>query len=82
MLSSPEVNAAMGQATPLAPLAVFSLPAALNAAVAGDSSDFSITWTTLREAGLIPQPVLDAVAATAVACELPEEFIQVLGGTP
>jgi hypothetical protein len=78
MLSSPEVNAAMGQATPLAPLAVFSLPAALNAAVAGDSSDFSITWTTLREAGLIPQPVLDAVAATAVACELPEEFIQVL----
>ena len=80
MLSSPEVNAAMGAATPLAPLAVFSLPAALNAAVAGDPSDFSITWTTLHQAGLIPQPVLDAVAATAVACQLPEEFVQVLGG--
>jgi hypothetical protein len=78
MLSSPEVNAAMGQATPLAPLAVFSLPAALNAAVTGDTSDFAVTWTTLREAGLIPQPVLDAVAATAVACQLPEEFVQVL----
>ena len=80
MLSSPEVNAAMGQATPLAPLAVFSLPAALNAAVAGDTSDFAVTWTTLREAGLIPQPVLDAVSATAVARELPEEFVQLLGG--
>jgi len=78
MLSSPEVNTAMGAATPLAPLAVFSLPAALNAAVAGDTSDFAVTWTTLREAGLIPQPVLDAVAATAVACQLPEEFVQVL----
>jgi hypothetical protein len=81
MLSNPEVNAAMGAATPLAPLAVFSLPAALNAAVAGDPSDFSITWTTLRQAGLIPQTVLNAVAATALACQLPEAFVQVLGGT-
>lgn len=80
MLSSSEVNAAMGAATPLAPLAVFSLPAALNAAVAGDTSDFAVTWTTLRQAGLVPQPVLDAVAATAVACELPQDFVQVLGG--
>jgi len=46
--------------------------------VAGDTSDFAVTWTTLREAGLIPQPVLDAVSATAVACELPEEFINLL----
>jgi len=49
--------------------------------VTGDTSDFAVTWTTLREADLIPQPVLDAVTATAVACDLPEEFIQVLGGT-
>jgi hypothetical protein len=81
MLSSPEVNGAIVAAMSAAPLAAIGLPAALNAAVAGDPSDFSITWTTLRQAGLIPQPVLDAVAATAVACDLPEEFIQVLGGT-
>jgi len=72
----------MGAATPLAPLAVFSLPAALNAAVAGDTSDFAVTWTTLREAGLIPQAVLDAVTATAVACQLPEEFIAQLQAPP
>jgi len=80
MLSSPDVNAAMGAAMPSAPLAVMSLPAALNAAVAGDTSDFAVTWTTLCQAGLIPQPVIDAVAATAVACHLPEAFVQVLGG--
>jgi hypothetical protein len=80
MLSSPDVNAAMGAATPFAPLAVFSLPAALNAAVLGDTNDFAVTWTTLREAGLIPQPVLDAVATTAVACQLPDQLIQVLNG--
>ena len=82
MLSSADVNAAMGAAMPSAPLAVMSLPAALNAAVAGDTSDFAVTWTTLRQAGLIPQLVLDAVAATAVACHLPAEFVQVLGGEP
>jgi hypothetical protein len=81
MLTSAEVNAAMGAAMPSAPLAVMSLPAALNSAVFGTTSDFAVTWTTLRQAGLIPQTVLDAVAATAVACHLPAEFVQVLGGT-
>jgi len=78
MLTNADVNSAMGAAMPYAPLAVMSLPTALNTAVLGDTNDFTVTWTTLRQANLIPQLVIDTVIETAISCNLPQDFISTL----
>ena len=81
MLSSPGVNAALVAAMPSAPSAVLALPAALMAlSTGGDSADFRACWLMLRRLDLVPQDVLDEVAAAATACHLPLELIGSLGG--
>jgi hypothetical protein len=75
------VNAALATAAPSAPAAVLALPAALMAAASGGGADdFRAAWLMLRRLDLVPQATLDQLTALAHSCNLPAEFVRVLGG--
>ncbi|MEY2643672.1 MAG: hypothetical protein RLZZ611_321 [Cyanobacteriota bacterium] len=80
-LADPGVNAALATAAPSAPAAVLALPAALMAAASGGGADdFRAAWLLLRRLDLVPQATLDQLTALAHSCNLPAEFVRVLGG--
>ena len=80
-ISSPEVNQALAAAMPSAPIATNAVTPALMAVADGNpADDFRAVWLTLRRLNLIPQQTLDQLSVLAEKCNLPPDFIRVIGG--
>jgi len=81
LLAHPEINLLLGGGITAAPAAALSLPATLlNAAGGGDVTDFRSAWLSLRRLGLVSADLLQEVRALAIASNLPEVFVEALGG--
>jgi len=81
LLGHPEINALLNGGIAAAPAAALSLPATLlNAAGGGDVTDFRSAWLTLRRLGLVSAELLQEVRALAISSNLPEAFVEALGG--
>ena len=80
LLTDPGVQAAYDQAFTGDKLTAGTLQPAVLAAAAGDTSYLRAVLLLLRRQGLLSADVLQAMAAKAAACHLPEEFINALGG--
>lgn len=83
LLASPEVNALLssGVASQAAAAAI-SLPATVINSESGSSGDFRATWVALRRAQLVPLELMDSVRTLALACHLPQSFLESIGGAP
>jgi hypothetical protein len=81
LLSHPEINSLLNGGIVAAPAAALSLPATLlNAAGGGDVSDFRSAWLSLRRLGLVSPELLQEVRVLAISSNLPEVFVETLGG--
>jgi hypothetical protein len=81
LLSHPEINSLLNGGIAAAPAAALSLPATLlNAAGGGDVTDFRSAWLSLRRLGLVSAELLQEVRALAIASNLPQMFVEALGG--
>jgi len=80
LLAHPEINLLLGGGITAAPAAALSLPATLLNAAGGDVADFRSAWLTLRRLGLVSAELLQEVRALAISSNLPEAFVQALGG--
>ena len=81
LLAHPEINVLLGGGISAAPAAALSLPATLlNAAGGDDVTDFRSAWLSLRRLGLVSPELLQEVCALAISSNLPEAFVEALGG--
>ena len=80
LLAHPEINLLLGGGITAAPAAALSLPATLLNAAGGDVADFRSAWLTLRRLGLVSAELLQEVRALAISSNLPEVFVEALGG--
>jgi len=81
LLSHPEINSLLNGGIAAAPAAALSLPATLlNAAGGDDVTDFRSAWLSLRRLGLVSAELLQEVRALAISSNLPEAFVEALGG--
>jgi hypothetical protein len=81
LLGHPEINSLLNGGIAAAPAAALSLPATLlNAAGGGDVTDFRSAWLSLRRLGLVSPELLQEVRALAISSNLPEDFVEALGG--
>jgi hypothetical protein len=81
LLAHPEINLLLGGGIAAAPAAALSLPATLlNAAGGDDVTDFRSAWLSLRRLGLVSPELLQEVRALAISSNLPEAFVEALGG--
>ena len=81
LLSHPEINSLLNGGIAAAPAAALSLPATLlNAAGGGAVDDFRAAWLQLRRMGLVSAELLQEVRALAISSNLPEAFVDALGG--
>jgi hypothetical protein len=81
-LSHPALNQAIAAAILAAPAAALALPAALLRAEQGDPADFRGCWQAVCTAANVPPEVIAGFAGVAQACNLPAEFVAVLGPLP
>ena len=79
LLTDPGVQAAYDQAFTGDKLTAGTLQPAVLAAAAGDTGYLRAVLLLLRRQGLLGDAVLQAMAAKAAACHLPDEFLQALG---
>ena len=80
-IASPAVNQALAAAMPSAPIATNAVTPALMAVAEGNpADDFRAVWLTLRRLDLIPQDTLNQLTSLAQQCNLPDDFVRVLGG--
>jgi len=81
LLSHPEINPLLNSGLAGHPAAALSLPATLlNVSDGGDVRDFRSAWLALRRLGLVSAELLQEVRALAIASNLPEAFVEALGG--
>ena len=81
LLAHPEINVLLGGGISAAPAAALSLPATLlNAAGGGAVDDFRAAWLQLRRMGLVSAELLQEVRALAISSNLPQMFVEALGG--
>jgi hypothetical protein len=80
LLSHPEINSLLNGGIAAAPAAALSLPATLLNAAGGDVADFRSAWLSLRRLGLVSAELLQEVRALAISSNLPEAFVEALGG--
>ena len=81
LLGHPEINPLLNSGLAGHPAAALSLPATLlNVSGGGDVADFRSAWLTLRRLGLVSAELLQEVRALAIASNLPEAFVEALGG--
>lgn len=77
------VNRDLQQGFGLAPGATLSLPLVVqNVSTQNGNKEFRTVWLKLRRAGVISSETISAVSQIAHECNLPEDFIRVLGGRP
>lgn len=81
LLSHPEINPLLDSGLAGHPAAALSLPATLlNVSGGGDVADFRSAWLTFRRLGLVSAELLQEVRALAIANNLPQMFVEALGG--
>jgi len=81
LLNHPEINPLLNSGLAGHPAAALSLPATLlNVSGGGDVRDFRSAWLTLRRLGLVSAELLQEVRALAIANNLPQMFVEALGG--
>ena len=88
LLSHPEINPLLNSGLAGHPAAAMSLPTTMLLVSgggdardwAGDVADFRSAWLALRRLGLVSAELLQQVRALAIASNLPEAFVEALGG--
>ena len=81
LLAHPEINVLLGGGISTAPAAALSLPVTLFDATAADAIDvFRAAWLKLRKLGLVSAELLQEVRALAISSNLPQMFVEALGG--
>jgi hypothetical protein len=82
LLGNPAVNALLGGGVATVPAAAISLPTTVINAEFRDAGDFRATWVALRRAQLVSPELMASVRALALACHLPQPFLESIGGAP
>ena len=77
--SDAAVNAMLSAALETAPALAMALSVGLGKAADGDGRVFLSAWATARNAGLVSDQLAESLRLTAVAHDLPPEFVNGLG---
>jgi len=81
-MGSDTLNAILTTAYQSVPVAAGALAPALMRCEAGEYADFATAWSLCCSAASVPPEVIAGFVGVATACNLPAEFVAVLGPLP